>query len=279
MAVKRPNSKRNLDMAIRRLGSTDEDYVANRTLIANAIAGSLMPGSAVKGGSAMKLRYGDASTRASNDLDAASRTSMTEFEGEFGEALMLGWQGFTGRLVPGRQARPRGVPAAYVMQPFDVRLSYLGAPWCTVQLELGHNEIGDADNPDIVVPVDANRLLTSMGFPELGPIATMNLRHQVAQKLHGASSTGSSRAHDLIDLQIIASSSRLDLPSVRETCIRLFAYRQQQEWPPTITKQEGWDELYEAQRVPGALPTADEAVAWANALVKSIDGAIELEYN
>lgn len=42
MAMKRPNSKRNLDMAIRRLGSADEDYVANRTLIANAIVGSLM---------------------------------------------------------------------------------------------------------------------------------------------------------------------------------------------------------------------------------------------
>ncbi len=274
MAVKRPNSKRNLDMAIRRLGSSNEDYVANRTLIANAIVGSLMPGGAVKGGSAMKLRYGDASTRASNDLDAARRTGMDEFKEEFEEALTLGWQGFTGRLVPGRQAKPRGVPAAYVMQPFDVRLSYLGTPWCTVQLELGHNEIGDADEPDMVAPADANRLLASMGFPELGPIATMGLAHQVAQKLHGASSAGSSRAHDLIDLQIIASASDLDLPSVRATCARLFAYRQQQGWPPTITKQEDWDELYEAQRVPGVLPTVDEAVAWANALVRSIDEAI-----
>lgn len=271
MAVKKPNSKRNLDMAIRRLGTSDENYVANQTLIANAIVGSLMPGGAVKGGSAMKLRYGDASTRASNDLDAARRTSMEEFKEGFSEALMIGWQGFTGRLVPGRQARPRGIPSAYVMQPFDVRLSYQGAPWCTVQLELGHNEIGDADNPDMVVPADANHLLASMGFPALGPIATMGLRHQVAQKLHGASSVGSSRAHDLIDLQIIASESNLDLPSVRATCVRLFAYRQQQRWPPVIVKQEGWDELYEAQRVPGVLPTTDEAVAWANALVRSIE--------
>lgn len=273
MAMKRPNSKRNLDMAIRRLGSADEDYVANRTLIANAIVGSLMPSGAVKGGSAMKLRYGDTLTRASNDLDAARRTNMDEFNEEFGEALILGWQGFTGRLVPRRKARPRGVPAAYVMQPFDVRLSYLATPWCTVQLELGHNEIGDADNPDMFVPKDANRLLASMGFPKLGPIATMSLRHQVAQKLHGASYAGSNRAHDLIDLQIIASSSDLDLPSVRATCTRLFAYRQQQEWPPTITKQECWDELYEAQRVPDVLPTVNEAVAWANALVRSIDDA------
>lgn len=36
------------------------------------------------------------------------------------------------------------------------------------------------------------------------------------------------------------------------------------------------DELYEAQRVPGVLPTADEAVAWANALVRSIEEATEV---
>lgn len=39
MAVKRPNSKRSLGMAIWHLGSADEDYVANRTLIANVALG------------------------------------------------------------------------------------------------------------------------------------------------------------------------------------------------------------------------------------------------
>ena len=63
MAMRRPNSKRNLDMAIRRLGSSNEEYVANRTLVANAIVGSLMPYGAVKGGSAMKIRYGDDATQ------------------------------------------------------------------------------------------------------------------------------------------------------------------------------------------------------------------------
>ena len=29
-----------------------------------------------------------------------------------------------------------------------VRLSYLGKPWCTVPLEVGHNEIGDAHDAD-----------------------------------------------------------------------------------------------------------------------------------
>lgn len=38
----------------------------------------------------------------------------------------------------------------------------------SASLELGYNELGDAEHPDMVVPVDANALLAAMGFPELG---------------------------------------------------------------------------------------------------------------
>jgi hypothetical protein len=34
-----------------------------------------------------------------------------------------------------------------VMRPYDVKLAFHGRSWHTVKLELGHNEIGDADNP------------------------------------------------------------------------------------------------------------------------------------
>ena len=40
-------------------------------------------------------------------------------------------------------SKSRGIPFDYVMQPCDVKLKYLGIPWFTVQLEVGHNEIGD----------------------------------------------------------------------------------------------------------------------------------------
>ena len=50
MVAKRPNSKRNLDMALRRMGGADEEYMRRRTIVANAIVGQLMPASAVKGG-------------------------------------------------------------------------------------------------------------------------------------------------------------------------------------------------------------------------------------
>ena len=43
---------------------------------------------------------------------------------------------------------------------------------------------------------------------------------------------------------------------------------------PTVAKGEGWDELYASQaKGLDVLPTADEAVEWANALVAKIDAA------
>ncbi len=271
MVAKRPNSKRNLDMALRRIGGVDEDYVRRRTVVANAIVASMMPDGAVKGGSAMKLRFGDAATRASTDLDAARATSLEIFVGKLEDALVEGWCGFGGRVEPRAPAHPRDVPQGYVMRPFDVKLTYRGTPWCTVQLELGHDEIGDADEPDFLVPVDANRILAQIGFPELGPIPTMPLHHQIAQKLHGASEPGSERAHDLIDLQVIVSHGEVDYALTRQTCERLFAYRRKQDWPPVIVKGQDWGRLYSDQLLPDpVLQTVDEAIAWANVLIAEI---------
>jgi len=271
MVAKRPNSKRNLDMALRRIGGVDEDYVRRRTVVANAIVASLMPDGAVKGGSAMKIRFGDEATRASTDLDAARATGLDDFVGGLEDALAEGWCGIGGRVEPLSPAHPRNVPQGYVMRPFDVKLTYLGTLWCTVSLELGHDEIGDADEPDYLVPVDANRILAQIGFPELGPIPTMPLHHQIAQKLHGASEPGSERAHDLIDLQVIVTRGEVDFALTRQTCERLFAYRQKQAWPPTIVKGEDWDRLYAEQLLPEpVLQSADGAVAWVNELVDRI---------
>lgn len=270
MAVRRPNSKRNLDMAIRRLGG-DDGYVRRRTSVANAVVASLLPDGAVKGGSALKIRFGESGTRATTDLDAARASDLNAYVRALEQALDNGWEGFEGRLVPAKPAHPRGVPEGYVMRPYGVKLSYLGGAWCTVTLELGHDEIGDADDPDFIEPADANHTLAALGFPVLPPVPTMALHHQIAQKLHGASEPGSKRAHDLIDLQLIVERGNIDWELTRETCERLFSYRQCQPWPTTIEKGEGWDDLYAAQLTEGtALRTADEAVAWANELVARI---------
>ena len=273
MPAKRPNSRRNLDVALERLVGKP-NLVAKRAIVANAIVAQMLPDGSVKGGSAIKMRLGDVATRFTTDLDVARGSTMGEFSEQLAGSLAVGWEGFTGTLVEERQAHPKGVPPQYVMQPFSVKLSYNGKPWMTVDLEVGHNEIGDADEPDFVSPEDANAVLEGLGLPPLGPVPVMALRHQIAQKLHAASAPGSMRAHDLIDLQLLDKAYEGDYSDVRETCTRLFAYRKMQAWPPTVEGNEEWAAAY-ADQLPDSklIPEVGDAIAWVNSLISRIDAA------
>nr|WP_255353631.1 MULTISPECIES: nucleotidyl transferase AbiEii/AbiGii toxin family protein [unclassified Plantibacter] len=233
----------------------------------------MLPAGAIKGGSAMALRYGRA-TRFTRDLDAARSGTLAEFVSEFEERLRNGWAGFTGRLIERTPPKPAGVPATYVMQPFDVKLDYRGRPWCTVTFELGHNEIGDADEPEIVLSDDLADLFEAVGLPRPEPVHVMRSDHQIAQKLHAATGVDSQRAHDLIDLQLLDREEDLDLELVRETCTRLFAYRGGHEWPPLVVVNADWDTLYEtAADGVEVLPDAEAAAVWANDFIRRIDAA------
>lgn len=245
-------------------------------MLANAIAAQMLPEGVVKGGTSLKLRFGDAVTRYTNDLDTARASSVEEYISAFQSRLTAGWEGFTGRIVPVEPAAPPRVPHEYIMLPFEIKLSYLGKSWLTVKLEVGHNEIGDAQDSDLVIPEEASALLREFGFPSLQAVPVMRLSHQIAQKLHALSAPGSSRIHDLIDLQIIVNSSQvIDYGEVRRICERLFAYRQMQSWPPLIQSQKHWDESYpDISSGLGVLPFT-EAVEWVNQFIRRISNARE----
>ena len=191
---------------------------------------------------------------------------------DIGAKLKEGWSGFTGEVTVLKQATPKGIPFDYVMQPCAVHLNYLGTPWRVVDMEIGHNEIGDANAFDIIpVPEEIALLAEHLCFPALGGVRVMKLEYQVAQKLHGASERGSKRAHDLIDLQLITSQNTIDLAETAAICRQLFKYRRKQPWPATITKNENWDAVYAEQKGSlSVLPTVDEAIAWANDLIQQI---------
>lgn len=269
---KRPNSRRNLDMAIDRLAAGTQDPLRLRVALANTIVGQMIPEGAVKGGSSLKMRYGDGATRFTRDLDTARVSDMEEYARKLEASLEEGWEGFTGTLVRREPAKPRGVPGEYVMQPYDIKLSYNEKPWCTVPLEIGHDEIGDAEDPDRGIAQEIVDAFVALGFPEPKPVPLMRIEHQVAQKFHAASGVGSARAHDLVDLQLIVARESVDYSAVRQVCRRLFAYRRQQAWPPTMVKGDDWDELYLAQSEGlEVLPTVDDAIEWANDLVNRIE--------
>lgn len=268
-----PNSVRSLEQRIRNLEESEELAIRRRVGMALVVVGQMLPDGAIKGGSAMALRYGRG-TRFTQDLDAARVQPLARFRSDFEDLLAVGWAGFTGRLIEKAAPRPTGVPTAYVMQPFDVKLDYRGRPWCTVKFELGHNEIGDADEPEYQLADSLALLFTEVGLEAPKPVPVMRADHQVAQKLHAVSEPGSERVRDLVDLQLLDNSEELDLAQVNATCVRLFEYRHRQAWPPTIEIAAGWGVLYAAAiEDVDVLPDVDAAVDWVNKLIRRIADA------
>lgn len=265
-----PRNVRSLEQRIRNRSDSDELALRRRFAMALIVVCQMLPEGAVKGGSAMALRYGRR-TRFTRDLDTARVQPLARFRGDFEESLASGWAGFSGRLVVRSAPRPAAVPAAYVMQPFAVKLDFRGRPWCTVKFELGHNEIGDADEPEFRLAADLTELFTEIGLEAPKPVPVVRSDHQVAQKLHAVSAARSERARDLVDLQLLDRGEELDLATVATTCVRLFDHRRQQTWPPSIVAGAGWDSLYaEASQGLDVLQSVDEAAAWVNRFVRSI---------
>lgn len=268
-----PNSRANLDKAIQRFAGNPLRANEIRNLMANAIVVQMIGEGVVKGGTGLKFRFGEAMSRVTADLDTAWRTGLDEFLKGLRTRMATGWNGFSGEVRVLKQGSPKGVPFDYVMQPCDVKLSYLGRPWYTVQLEVGHNEIGDADAFDVVeIPRVLKELFDFIAIPRPAAVPAMRLEFQVAQKLHGSSAPSSKRAHDLIDLQLIMGKADVDMKLAGEICRKLFRYRKTHEWPPTVVKGEDWERTYDDQKADlPVLPTVDQAVAWANELIGKID--------
>ncbi|MGP6175325.1 nucleotidyl transferase AbiEii/AbiGii toxin family protein [Corynebacterium sp. A21] len=266
-----PTNLASLHTRIRNLEA--DEQAANRRQIAMALVviSQMLPAGVVKGGSAMALRYG-LNTRFTQDIDAARRKSLEDFEDDFEEALQEGWQGFTGRLKRLNAPSPEGIPTPYVMQPYKVSLDFKGKSWKSVTFELGHNEIGDVDYPDSRMPEDISKLFLDLGFQAPAPASVMAIDHQIAQKLHACSAAESDRAHDLVDLQLMIKNEQVDYLKIAATCRKLFIYRQDHSWPPHIEGKEEWDVIYERARenVDGLLPL-EEAIAWVNRLISRID--------
>ena len=273
--MKRPNTCVNLIKAINQIDKSGDPVRFSRAM-ANVIVGQILPDGVVKGGSSLMFRYGGEFTRYTRDMDTARVMGLADYKQKLEDALKVGWNGFTGVLSDVPPPKPKDVPESYVMIPFDIKLSYCGRSWQTIRIEIGHNEIGDADEYEEYLPPDLAEAFEALSFPRPAALRVMRLPYQIAQKLHAASEPGSERAHDLIDLQLIVRHSTLDFVEVRKTCVRLFEYRRKHAWAPKIVAGDGWRKTYEdayATIVDASLvlPSVDEAVVWANELVSKID--------
>ncbi len=274
--MKMPNSATNLIKAIKRYCAEGQDDVRLARAMADVVVGQMLPDGVVKGGSSLMFRYGGGVTRYTKDVDTARVVDLDVYLESLRTKLAAGWNGFSGKLVDVEPPAPPNVPKPYLMMPYDIKLQYCGRAWMTVRIEIGHNEIGDADAFEMKLPEDIAAVFVALGFPRPAEIPVMKLSYQIAQKLHAVSGKDSDRAHDLIDLQLMAIHSELDYAESKSTCKRLFKYRQEQPWPPIITKGEKWEQVYSEARetlrdATSILASVDEAVAWANELIRKID--------
>ena len=117
-----------------------------------------------------------------------------------------------------------------------------------------------------------------IGLDDPAPIPLLALDHQIAQKLHACTSVhaatgGNERAHDLVDLQVLAEEEDIDYAAVNSTGRRLFAARGTQSWPPTVVAFDGWDMIYaEAADGLGVIDNVDDAVVWTNDFIARASG-------
>lgn len=274
--MKMPNSATNLIKAIKRYCAEGQDDVRLARAMADVVVGQMLPDGVVKGGSSLMFRYGGGVTRYTKDVDTARVVDLDVYLESLRTKLAAGWNGFSGKLVDVEPPAPPNVPKPYLMMPYDIKLQYCGRAWMTVRIEIGHDEIGDADAFEMKLPEDIAAVFVALGFPRPAEIPVMKLSYQIAQKLHAVSGKDSDRAHDLIDLQLMSIHSTLDYGDIKSTCKRLFVYRREQTWPPIIVKGENWENVYHEARETlrdstSILLTVDEAVKWANELIERIE--------
>ena len=274
--AKQPHNEHELELALTRFAGSNLAAVECRDIMAGVILGQMLPpGTVVKGGTSMRLRFGPGLSRVTMDFDAAGGMELDEYVKLLRSRLEAGWADFTGEALIRRRASPRGVPPEYVMQPLDVKLAYRRHPWCTVRLELSHNELGDADTHEVrELPAKIKGIFAALNLPEPEPIPLMAIPYQVAQKLHGVTQPGGSRVRDLIDLQLIVANESLDIAATADICRRPFRYRNMHPWPAKVVKAVDWDGVYdELRRDLPVAATCDEAVEIVNGMIGRLAGA------
>lgn len=250
--------------------------------VASTIALQMVPEGAAKGGGAIRQRVNETESRLTTDLDFAriADIELDLFLDAYSDHLEIGWAGFTGVLKAEKSKRPDDVPLEYVMDRFGIKLRYLDQPYCSVVLELVHSEVDSAEAAVERLGTDIPDIFAEIGLPQPSPIRVLTAEHQIVQKIHACTGdTAIGRAHDLIDIQILAAVEDIDYAEIGRIGRRLFTYRQRHSWPPVVAPHDGWDELYQAALADLdndiVLSTTDEAVAFVNRMIETAANSSE----
>ena len=235
-----------------------------RVMVCTLIVSQMLPDAvAVKGGMGVKLRFGERGTRATSDLDVFTHVRGEEFEQVFRARLAEGWGtvpaskselrrnpdapervAFTATVRAVKLHDPGLARSEYVMHPYRVSIAFLGVAWGALDVEVSDPEIEANAHTRKAIDGELVQVGAYFGFGDLQPVELVDLEYQIAQKLHAVTDPAYLRAHDLVDLQLLWSAGP-DLPSLHSLCVRTFAWRRQQAWPPLpLRPMEGWELAY-----------------------------------
>lgn len=270
-----PNSISTINKRLRLLGEFDVDRKAR--IIANVIAAQMLPESALRGGTSLKIKYGDSLTRASSDLDVALASDRDSFIEDYKQKLSIGWNGFTGVLTPSNQkSNPANVPQTYITETWNLKLKYKGSEWLKQEIDIGHDEIGDTQEAIYEESGEIWGWFESCGLPLPSPVRVIRVDHQIAQKIHAVSSDPKERIHDLVDLQVIFKNQKIDLFDTAITCRKLFTSRRTISWPPLLDIHRQYPEAYVSfLEGTNVIQDLSEAIVWFNELIDSLEKQID----
>jgi len=117
--------------------------------------------------------------------------------------------------------------------------------------------------------------ISEFGLTGPSEVACLSLRFQTAQKIHACterfSDRENERVHDLIDLQLLEELID-DYSRINVACVETFALRAAHAWPPTLTVEPTWPDIYRQLAAELEFPTKDiaEAVTRVQALIDRI---------
>lgn len=220
----------------------------------------------IKGGIACELRF-QGKARATRDLDAVFHGSLDELLADLEAAFAETYSGFS---FSHSEPEAIGETGSHRL---EVKLQYAGRTWGTLRVEVSPPE-GKAHEPE---PVPA---LTVTEFGLTGPteVTCLSLRYQIAQKIHACTERfedrENERVHDLIDLQLMEELIEDDV-RVKEACLEIFELRATHPWPPTLTVEPSWSDVYTALAAEIEFPVSSvaDAVERLQALIDRLNAA------
>ena len=272
-----PESPKSIRAINDRLKNLEPADVGRKSkIMANVIAAQMLPSSALRGGTSLKIRYGDYKTRGSRDLDIALSSDRDEFIVQYKDKLSLGWNGFTGVLKQSRKiSSPENVPSEYITETWDLKLSFNGTEWHSQEIDIGHDETGDTADFELESSIEINSWFDICGLPIPNPVPVIKAHHQIAQKIHALASNPLERIHDLVDLQVIFKNQAIDQVITATTCLRLFKSRRTLCWPPELTFNIEAKSLYtNALERTGAVPDLELAIEWFYEMIAKLSSQI-----